>query len=67
LWVQSSDIGIFVWSPVVNTDKFKEILITPNEKSMIKYIPKQFYSLLPDIDKEFCKKTGITNKHTSHT
>jgi len=60
LWIQSSDIGIFVWSHETSTNGFTEIVITPNKKNMIKNIPKGFYSLLPELDKEFCKKNGYS-------
>jgi hypothetical protein len=58
LWIQSSDIGFFVWERPKKESNFEEKEITAKDKDLIKTIPVDFFNLFPSLDKEFCKKNG---------
>jgi hypothetical protein len=58
LWVESSDIGIFLWQKNRDQTGFIETTITSERKDLIKMIPLEFFNSFPDTDKEFCKKNG---------
>jgi len=58
LWVESSDIGMFVWQRNKNQNGFTETAITSEHKDLFKLIPYEFFNSFPYADKEFCKKNG---------
>ncbi|HEY2720929.1 MAG TPA: hypothetical protein VGI82_04350 [Chitinophagaceae bacterium] len=58
LWVQSSDIGIYVWQKNENQEIYGENAIGPNQTMLIEAIPQEFFNSFPEADKEFCRKYG---------
>ena len=58
LWIQSSDIGMFLWERPKKGGDFEEKQITKNERDLIQSIPADLFKLFPSSDQRFCRENG---------
>ena len=61
LWIQSSDIGLFVWQKDAH-GVFHEITLASKDSNVIKTMPAEFFNQLPDFDKRFCQASGYVDE-----